>query len=237
MLGADGVEDREDLVLLDELAGLLERPRQVVAVVAPEVLDLAPVDAAVGVDVLEVGVRAAGRRCRTAEAVAAQRDECRRSGSRSEVTPGVPAGAAGQREARAPVAEQAERGELHRETVLRRIGSVSLRGARESMREVQSASAGSGRAGCPGFCATASSRPASSVRRAPLRDHGRRVEQADRQLARAFEAGRVDAALADDGHRALRGSAVSTATRRDQPPVKLRRQLHGRGAEGLGVAA
>src|SRR5205823_4501834 len=57
VLRADRVEDREDLVLLDELAGQLQRPRGVVAVVAVQVLELASMDAAAGIDVLEVGVR------------------------------------------------------------------------------------------------------------------------------------------------------------------------------------
>jgi hypothetical protein len=58
VLGADRVEDREDLVLLDELPGLVDRARGVVAVIAVEVADLAAVDTAVRIDVLEVRVRA-----------------------------------------------------------------------------------------------------------------------------------------------------------------------------------
>ena len=58
LLGAEAVEDREDVVLLDELARLVDRLAWVVLVVLDEVGDLAVEDAAVGVDVTEVGGRA-----------------------------------------------------------------------------------------------------------------------------------------------------------------------------------
>ncbi len=54
----DGVEDRRDPVLLDELAGELNGLRRVVRVVVVAVLDLAAVDAAAGVDPVEVRLRA-----------------------------------------------------------------------------------------------------------------------------------------------------------------------------------
>ena len=55
--GADRVEDGEHAVLLDELPGQLHRLRRVVAVVVEAVDDLPPVDAARGVDVVEVRLR------------------------------------------------------------------------------------------------------------------------------------------------------------------------------------
>ena len=53
--GAEGVEDREDVVLLNQLADGLDRPRRVVAVVEHLVVDLPPVHAAARVGVGEVG--------------------------------------------------------------------------------------------------------------------------------------------------------------------------------------
>ena len=52
------VEDREDVVLLDELSRQLHGLRRVVRVVEVDVVDLPAVDAAVSVDVLEVRVGA-----------------------------------------------------------------------------------------------------------------------------------------------------------------------------------
>jgi hypothetical protein len=62
VLGADGVEDREDVVLLDELRRQLRGLRGVVLVVLDLVDDLPPVDAAVRVDVVEVRLRTAQHR-------------------------------------------------------------------------------------------------------------------------------------------------------------------------------
>ena len=56
-LGAERVEDREDLILLDELARLRDGLRRVVRVVEVAVIDLPPVHAAAVVDVLEVRLR------------------------------------------------------------------------------------------------------------------------------------------------------------------------------------
>ena len=52
--GAERVEDREDVILFDLLPHELERLRRIVAVVLIFVHDLAPVDAALIVDVREV---------------------------------------------------------------------------------------------------------------------------------------------------------------------------------------
>ena len=56
--GPDRVEDGDDLVLLDELPRELHRLRRVVGVVVVAVLELAPVDAALRVHVVEVGLGA-----------------------------------------------------------------------------------------------------------------------------------------------------------------------------------
>ena len=56
LLRTERVVDREDLVVLDEVAGLLDRLRRIVGVVVVLVLDAPAEDAAVVVDVLEVGV-------------------------------------------------------------------------------------------------------------------------------------------------------------------------------------
>src|SRR5438477_1996034 len=58
LLGSERVVDRKDLVVLDELTGLFDRLRRVVRVIVVLVLDAATEDAAVVVDVLEVGVGA-----------------------------------------------------------------------------------------------------------------------------------------------------------------------------------
>jgi hypothetical protein len=50
-----GVEHQQHLVLLDQLAHLLDRLGRAVAVVVGDEVDLAAVDAALGVDLLEVG--------------------------------------------------------------------------------------------------------------------------------------------------------------------------------------
>ena len=77
---AEPAEDREHLVLQHELLGHLDRVDRVVAVVAHDHLQLAPVHAAVGVDVLEVGVdgardlAVAGRGGTGEREVAANRD-------------------------------------------------------------------------------------------------------------------------------------------------------------------
>ena len=59
VLRPERVEDREDLVLLDELPRDLDRLRRVVGVVEDLVLDPALADAAGGVDEVEVRLRAA----------------------------------------------------------------------------------------------------------------------------------------------------------------------------------
>src|SRR5439155_6652343 len=59
VVGADRVEDREHVVLLDQLPGQHHRLRRVVRVVEVDVLDLPAVHAAVSVDVLEVRVSTA----------------------------------------------------------------------------------------------------------------------------------------------------------------------------------
>ena len=53
-----GGDEGEDLVLLDEATGALERAGAVLAVVAGEQLDGPAVDAALGVDVLDPGPQA-----------------------------------------------------------------------------------------------------------------------------------------------------------------------------------
>ena len=54
-VGAEAGEGEEDLVLLDELFGQLQRLGGIVAVVIRNELDLAAVDAALGVDLVEIG--------------------------------------------------------------------------------------------------------------------------------------------------------------------------------------
>jgi len=82
MLGADAVEDREHVVVLDELPCLLDGQRHRVLVVEVLVDDLSPVDAAVVVDVAEVRVgadpdRAEERRAPRQRHGAADRDRRR----------------------------------------------------------------------------------------------------------------------------------------------------------------
>src|SRR5207302_4565314 len=60
VLRADAVEDREDVVLFDELSGQRDGLGDLELVVLVLVDDLAPEDAALRVDVLEVGVGAPG---------------------------------------------------------------------------------------------------------------------------------------------------------------------------------
>src|SRR5512133_2749169 len=72
MLGADAVEDREDLLVLDELPRLQNRLGRVVGVVEVEVADLPLPDPSVVVHVLEVRICPAGD-CGVRDLVAAQR--------------------------------------------------------------------------------------------------------------------------------------------------------------------
>ena len=58
--GSERSDVGEDVVHLDELFGQRHRSGRVVLVVVDDVLDLAPVDAAVGVDVLEDGIGGRG---------------------------------------------------------------------------------------------------------------------------------------------------------------------------------
>ena len=67
------LKTREDAVLLDELPGQLHRLRRVVGVVVEEVDDLPSVDAAPGVDVVEVRLRARADRAERG-GLAGQRD-------------------------------------------------------------------------------------------------------------------------------------------------------------------
>src|SRR6185437_3302498 len=53
--GAEALEDEGDLVLLDEAADLLDRLGRGIAVIEADELDLAPVDAALLVDHVEIG--------------------------------------------------------------------------------------------------------------------------------------------------------------------------------------
>ena len=59
---AERVEEGEDLLLLDQPARVLDRPGRLVGVVQGDELDLAPVDASVGVFQLESHLRALGDR-------------------------------------------------------------------------------------------------------------------------------------------------------------------------------
>jgi hypothetical protein len=54
--GAERIEDQQDFVALDQLACLFHRLRRAVGVVIRDEIDLAAVDAALGVDLLEVGL-------------------------------------------------------------------------------------------------------------------------------------------------------------------------------------
>ena len=73
--GAERVDDREDLVLLDQPLGVRQRALRLVPVVVGDELDLAAVDAAVVVELLEEAVQRLGnravRRGRAAERIAA----------------------------------------------------------------------------------------------------------------------------------------------------------------------
>ena len=83
LLRPEAVEDREDLVLLDELAGRLHRLCRVVRVVDDRVDDLPAVHPTARVDVLEVRVRAArhrGVRRRSARQRRGRAEEDRRRG-------------------------------------------------------------------------------------------------------------------------------------------------------------
>ena len=73
VLGSDAVEDREHLVVLDELPRLADGLGRVVRVVDVVVADRSAADSAAVVDVLEVRVRPA-RNGRIGDLVAAQRD-------------------------------------------------------------------------------------------------------------------------------------------------------------------
>jgi hypothetical protein len=53
---AERIEDEQHLVALDQLARLLDGFRRAVAVVIADEIDLAAVDAALGIDLLEVGL-------------------------------------------------------------------------------------------------------------------------------------------------------------------------------------
>ena len=54
--GPERAEHQQHFVLLDEFSGLLDRLRRRVGVVEADELDLAAVDAAFGVDLLEIGL-------------------------------------------------------------------------------------------------------------------------------------------------------------------------------------
>ncbi len=84
--GAHRVEDREDPVLLDEAPRQLDGLGRVVGVVVVAVLDLPAVDAALRVDVVEVRLRARGRRCRTPPPPR-RAGRCRRAGPSSPTRP------------------------------------------------------------------------------------------------------------------------------------------------------
>ena len=54
--GSERAEHQQHFFLLDQLAGLLDRLRRRVGVIEGDELDLAAVDAAFGVDLLEIGL-------------------------------------------------------------------------------------------------------------------------------------------------------------------------------------
>ncbi len=54
--GAERTEHHQHLVLLDQFAGLLDRLRRRIGVVERDEFDLAAVDAAFGIDLLEIGL-------------------------------------------------------------------------------------------------------------------------------------------------------------------------------------
>ena len=122
--GADGVEDREDLVLLDELPRQLDGVHRVVGVVVEAVVDRPPVDAAVRVHVGEVRLRARPdraerRRLARERDGAADHDLLRR-----DAGIGRRGGARGRREHE----PEEERDALHPETRLASVGSWSVIG-------------------------------------------------------------------------------------------------------------
>src|SRR5205807_5557404 len=51
---AQRIEDEQHLIALDQLAGLFDRLRRAVAVVIADEIDLAAIDAALGIDLVEV---------------------------------------------------------------------------------------------------------------------------------------------------------------------------------------
>ena len=126
LLRADRVEDREDVVALDELLRLRDRLRRVVLVVLELVDDLPPVDAAVGVDVGEVRLRSGQdrlvRRLGAGErAGAAEEDLRRRHAGGGRVT----RARGGHGEQRGRDRENGQRAD-HRETAFCRTESLSV---------------------------------------------------------------------------------------------------------------
>ena len=60
---AQGVEDQQNFIALDQLAGLLDRLRRAVRIIIGDEVDLAAVDAAFGVNLVEVGGFGLSNRC------------------------------------------------------------------------------------------------------------------------------------------------------------------------------
>ena len=143
--GPDRVEDREDLVLLDELPRQLHGARRVVAVVEEAVVDLPPVDAALRVDVVEVRLRARPDRAERCGLARERHGAAEHDRRRSDAGIGG-GGARGRGE------EQRERaGECdapHRETGFARSGARPSRRRRSAAAPDRAGDRG--RAGCPG---------------------------------------------------------------------------------------
>src|SRR3954453_16836974 len=120
---AERVEDGEDLVGQDQLLGLRDRLARVVAVVDVLVDDLATVDAPVGVDEVDVGLRRrrdlavarrgnAGQRLRAADGDARLRDAGRAAAAAAPATAAAAPTGAGQRQY-GPSRQQADVGTTH----------------------------------------------------------------------------------------------------------------------------
>ena len=122
--GADGVEDREDLVLLDEPPRLLDGLHGVVGVVVEAVVDLPPVHAALRVHVGEVRLRARADRAERRGLARERNGAADHDLLRSDAGIGRRRGACGRREHE----PEEERDALHPETRLTSVESWSLIG-------------------------------------------------------------------------------------------------------------
>ena len=209
VLRADGVEDREDPVLLHEPPRLLHGLRRVVRVVVEDVADLPSVDAATRVDVVEVRLGAGADRAERG------RDPRQRHRASEHDLLRLHAGLG--RERGRP---ERERGE-HRPTRVP-ASLIAMQGTLRATRPDRDASAGRHReVEVEQVAAALRGRRAGQrelVARS-LRDDGGLVEQPDRVGPRPGWSGTPPAETTISLPPAVR--AASTATRRDQPACAL----------------